>query len=51
MCEKCEELEKKIERYRRLAFSINDRLTIDRLNQLIKDAEAAITALHSKQEK
>ena len=37
MCEKCQELEKKIERYRRIAFSINDPLTIDRLNQLIKD--------------
>ena len=40
MCDKCQELEKKIERYRRLAFSINDRLTIDRFDQLIKDAEA-----------
>jgi hypothetical protein len=40
MCDKCAELEKKIERYRRLAFSINDRETIDRFNQLIKDTEA-----------
>ena len=39
MCEKCQELEKKIERYRRIAFSINDPLTIDRLNQLIKDTD------------
>jgi len=40
MCEKCRELEKKIERLRRLTASINDQLTIDRLNQLIKDTEA-----------
>jgi hypothetical protein len=37
MCDKCQELEKKFERYRRLAFSINDQLTIDQLNQLIND--------------
>jgi hypothetical protein len=46
MCDKCQELEKKIERYRRLAFSINDQLTIDRCNQLIKDAEAEKAKLH-----
>jgi len=40
MCDKCAELEKKIERYRRLTFSITDQLTIDRFNQLVKDAEA-----------
>ena len=45
MCDKCQEL-KKIERYRRLAFSINDQLTIDRCNQLIKDAEGEKAKLH-----
>jgi hypothetical protein len=51
MCDKCQELEKKIERYRRLAFSINDRLTIDRFNQLIKDAEAEKAKLHPDQQR
>ena len=37
---------KKIERLRRLAASINDQLTIDRLNQLIKETEAEKAALH-----
>ena len=40
MCDKCQQLEKKIERYRKVAFSINDQPTIDRLNELIKDMEA-----------
>ena len=39
MCDKCQELEKKIERYRRLASLINDQLTVDRFNQLIKDTK------------
>jgi hypothetical protein len=51
MCEKCQELEKKIERYRRIAFSINDQLTIDRLNQLIKDTEAESAKLHPDQQR
>ena len=46
MCDKCQELEKKIERYRRLAFSINDQLTIDRFDQLIKETEAEKAKLH-----
>ena len=51
MCDKCQELEKKIERYRRLTFSINDRLTIDRFNQLIKDTEAEKAKLHPDQQR
>lgn len=50
MCDKCQDLEKKIERYRRLAFSINDQLTIDRFNQLVKEAEAEKAKLHSDQQ-
>ena len=45
-CATSAKIEKKIERYRRLAFSINDQLTIDQFNQLIKDAEAEKTKLH-----
>ena len=51
MCDKCQELENKIQRYRRLAFSVNDQLTIDRINQLIKDIEAEKTKLHPDQQR
>ena len=51
MCDKCQGLEKEIERYRRLAFSINDQLTIDRYNQLIKDTEAEKAKLHPDQQR
>jgi hypothetical protein len=51
MCEKCQFLERKIERYRRAALSINDQLTIDRLNELIKDMEAEKAKLHQNQQK
>jgi hypothetical protein len=36
MCDKCVELDKKLEQYRRIASSITDELTIARLNKLIK---------------
>ena len=45
MCDKCQELENKIERLWRTA-SINDQLTIARLNQLIEETEAEKAALH-----
>jgi hypothetical protein len=51
MCDKCQELEKKIERYRRLASLINDRLTVDRFNQLVKDTEAEKDRLHPEQQR
>ena len=51
MCDKCQELEKKIERYRRLASLINDQLTVDRFSQLIKDTEAEKDRLHPEQQR
>jgi hypothetical protein len=50
MCDKCQELEKKIARYRKLVYSINDQLTIERFNQLIIDTEAEKAKLHPDQE-
>ena len=35
MCDKCVELDKKIERYRRLSSSLADQMTIDRIYALI----------------
>jgi hypothetical protein len=51
MCDKCVELDKKLEQYRRIASSITDQLTIDRLNKLIKDTVAQKAALHPDQER
>jgi hypothetical protein len=50
MCDKCTELDGKIEQYRRIAFSINDQLTIDRIKALIAELEAQKVALHPQQE-
>jgi hypothetical protein len=50
MCDKCIELDKKLEQYRRLASSITDQLTIDRINKLIKDTAAEKTMLHPDQQ-
>jgi hypothetical protein len=49
MCDKCAELDNRIERYRRVASSINDQLTIDRLKDMIADLEAQKVALHPEQ--
>ena len=51
MCDKCQELQKKIDRYLRLAFSINDQPTIDQLNQVIKNLEAEKIKLHLDQQR
>ena len=50
MCDKCIELDKKLEQYRRLASSITDQLTIDRINKLVKDTAAEKAKLHPDQE-
>jgi hypothetical protein len=46
MCDKCGELDKKIERYWRVIGAINDRLAVDGITQLIKEAEAEKAKLH-----
>jgi hypothetical protein len=50
MCEKCAELDERIERYRRVSSSINDQLTIDRIKSMIADLEAQKVALHREYE-
>jgi hypothetical protein len=50
MCDKCVELDKKIEHYRRIASSINDQFTVDRIKELIAELEAQKAALHREQE-
>jgi hypothetical protein len=49
MCEKCDEIDQKIEHYRMLAARISDQATIDGVKKLIADMEARKRALHPKQ--
>jgi hypothetical protein len=51
MCEKCLEIDARIERYQRLSSGITDQATLDGIKQLIEQAAAQKTALHPEQEK
>ena len=46
MCEKCVEIDRKIDHYRMLAARILDQATIDGLQQLIAELQAQKAALH-----
>ena len=50
MCDKCTELDDKIEQYRRIASSIGDQFTVDRIKVVIAELEAQKAALHPEQE-
>ena len=47
MCEKCKELDQRIEHYRRLSQSITDQPTIDRFKGAIRDLFDQKLALHT----
>jgi hypothetical protein len=49
MCEKCTEIDKTIQRYRRILLAIDDRLAVDRTREMIADLEAQKVALHPEQ--
>jgi hypothetical protein len=49
MCDKCVELDKKIERYRRVSSSLADQITIDRIKALIDELRAQKIELHPEQ--
>jgi hypothetical protein len=51
MCDKCTELDGKIEHYERIAASISDQLTIDRIKELVEQLKAQKAALHPEQER
>ena len=51
MCDKCEELEKKIEHYRQLAARVRDPLLTEGVDKLIEEMEAQKTAFHPEQQK
>jgi len=46
MCDKCIELDDKIEHYERISVSINDQVTIDRIKKLVEQMKAQKAALH-----
>jgi hypothetical protein len=49
MCEKCVDIDKNIERYRKIQRSIGDQVTVDRTKELIADLQAQKAALHPEQ--
>ena len=51
MCDKCLELDGKIEHYQRISASITDQLTLDRIKELVEKMKAQKAALHPEQEK
>jgi hypothetical protein len=46
MCDNCQQLAKKIEQYERIAASINDQFTIDRIKALVGELRVQKAALH-----
>jgi len=50
MCDKCEQLDRKIEHYQKLLLGVGDQLTVDRIKSLIADLRAQKAALHPEQE-
>jgi hypothetical protein len=50
MCEKCVEIDAKIERYRNIVRSIADQPTVDGTKALIADLEAQKAVLHPQRE-
>jgi hypothetical protein len=46
MCEKCVEIDKAIERYRRIQRSIADNVAVDQIEGLIVDLQKQKAALH-----
>ena len=51
MCDKCIQLDKKIEHYERLVSGVADELTLERLRELVREMRAQKTALHPDQQK
>jgi hypothetical protein len=46
MCEKCDEIDKKIERYRQVQRTILDRVTVDRAKEMVTELQSQKAALH-----
>jgi hypothetical protein len=46
MCDKCVEVDKKIDHYRLILLSIGDQITVERLKAMIGDLQAQKATLH-----
>jgi hypothetical protein len=46
MCEKCDEIDKRIERYRQVERTILDQITVDRAKEMIAELQTQKAALH-----
>jgi len=46
MCDKCDELDKKIDHYRLILLSIGDQITTSRIKAMIGDLQAQKATLH-----
>ncbi len=46
MCEKCDDIDKTIERYRGIQRTILDQVTVDRAKELIAELQTRKAALH-----
>jgi hypothetical protein len=51
MCDRCEELDKKIEHYRQLAARVCDPLLTEGIGKLIEETEAQKATFHPGQQK
>ena len=51
MCDKCQDLDKKVERYRLIVARVIDPQLAQGLGRLIEEAEAQKLALHPEQKK
>jgi len=49
MCDKCDELDKKIERYSRMLLSIGDQITVERIKALIGELQTQKATIHPEQ--
>jgi hypothetical protein len=50
MCEKCVELDRKIEHYERIHLSITDQVTIERIKELVAEMKARKAKFHTEKE-
>ncbi len=46
MCEKCKELDNKIEHYERIRANIGDQITVDRIKELLEQMRIEKAVLH-----
>jgi hypothetical protein len=51
MCEKCNELDSKIQHYERMRLAIADQVTMDRIKELVAEMRGQKASIHAEREK